>query len=85
MIRMISRCVKWWWWRWLFPYFGSGDIAQSLSARPVIGNVCILSNVQIPAGTQSHDRHRLAGKGISRVNSHGYGDHYVHFKIKVPV
>ncbi|XP_076446224.1 dnaJ homolog l(2)tid, mitochondrial-like isoform X2 [Babylonia areolata] len=39
----------------------------------------------IPPGTQSHDRQRLAGKGISRVNSYGYGDHYVHFKIKVPI
>ncbi|KAK7496458.1 hypothetical protein BaRGS_00012380 [Batillaria attramentaria] len=39
----------------------------------------------IPAGTQSHDRIRLPGKGISRVNSYGYGDHYVHIKITVPV
>lgn len=41
--------------------------------------------LNIPAGTQSHDRVKLAGKGISRVNSYGYGDHYVHFKIKVPL
>ncbi|XP_070197500.1 protein tumorous imaginal discs, mitochondrial-like isoform X2 [Littorina saxatilis] len=39
----------------------------------------------IPEGTQSHDRVRMPGKGISRVNSHGYGDHYVHFKIRIPV
>ncbi|XP_025088835.1 protein tumorous imaginal discs, mitochondrial-like isoform X2 [Pomacea canaliculata] len=39
----------------------------------------------IPPGTQSHDRIRLQGKGITRVNSYGYGDHYVHIKIKVPV
>ncbi|XP_071847374.1 dnaJ homolog subfamily A member 3, mitochondrial-like isoform X1 [Apostichopus japonicus] len=41
-------------------------------------------SLNIPAGTQSHDRIRLPGKGISRINSHGYGDHYVHIKISVP-
>ncbi|XP_052792102.1 protein tumorous imaginal discs, mitochondrial-like isoform X1 [Mya arenaria] len=41
--------------------------------------------LSIPAGTQSHDRMRLSGKGISRVNTYGHGDHYVHFKIKVPL
>ncbi|XP_043220889.1 protein tumorous imaginal discs, mitochondrial-like isoform X1 [Amphibalanus amphitrite] len=40
--------------------------------------------VRIPPGTSSHTRIRLNGKGIRRVNSHGYGDHYVHIKIKVP-
>ncbi|KAJ8028781.1 DnaJ-like subfamily A member 3, mitochondrial [Holothuria leucospilota] len=40
--------------------------------------------LNIPSGTQSHDRIRLPGKGISRVNSSGYGDHYVHVKIQVP-
>ncbi|XP_012936716.1 dnaJ homolog subfamily A member 3, mitochondrial [Aplysia californica] len=41
--------------------------------------------LSIPEGTSSHARIRLASKGISRVNSYGYGDHYVHVKIKVPV
>ncbi|XP_052281507.1 protein tumorous imaginal discs, mitochondrial-like isoform X2 [Dreissena polymorpha] len=41
--------------------------------------------VQIPAGSQSHDRMKFQGKGISRVNSYGHGDHYIHFKIKVPL
>lgn len=27
---------------------------------------------------------RLQGKGLKRVNSYGQGDHYVHFKIKIP-
>ncbi|XP_037070451.1 protein tumorous imaginal discs, mitochondrial-like isoform X2 [Pollicipes pollicipes] len=40
--------------------------------------------VRIPAGTSSHTRVRINGKGIRRVNAHGYGDHYVHIKIKVP-
>ncbi|XP_050417552.1 protein tumorous imaginal discs, mitochondrial isoform X1 [Patella vulgata] len=40
--------------------------------------------LNIPAGTQSHDRIRLQGKGITRVNSYGTGDHYLHIKIKIP-
>ncbi|XP_045608455.2 protein tumorous imaginal discs, mitochondrial isoform X1 [Procambarus clarkii] len=40
--------------------------------------------LQIPKGTQSHTRIRLNGKGLKRVSSYGYGDHYVHIKIKVP-
>lgn len=42
------------------------------------------STIQIAPGTPSHTRIRLADKGISRVNSYGKGDHYVHIKIKVP-
>lgn len=42
------------------------------------------TTIQIPKGTSSHTRIRLSGKGIRRVNSYGYGDHYVHIKIKVP-
>ncbi|MGH0125888.1 UNVERIFIED_CONTAM: hypothetical protein FKN15_021775 [Acipenser sinensis] len=41
-------------------------------------------NITIPAGIQGDQRIRLSGKGISRVNSYGYGDHYVHIKIRVP-
>uniref|UniRef100_A0A8C5BAH1 DnaJ heat shock protein family (Hsp40) member A3 n=1 Tax=Gadus morhua TaxID=8049 RepID=A0A8C5BAH1_GADMO len=40
--------------------------------------------VQIPAGIQTDQRIRLSGKGIAKVSSHGFGDHYVHVKIKVP-
>ena len=39
---------------------------------------------QIPAGTQSHQRFRLAGKGVKRLQGSGTGDHYVHVKIKIP-
>ncbi|XP_042209551.1 protein tumorous imaginal discs, mitochondrial-like, partial [Homarus americanus] len=42
------------------------------------------SPLQIPQGTQSHTRIRLTGKGVKRVSSHGYGDHYVNIKIKIP-
>lgn len=39
---------------------------------------------RIPPGTQSHQRFRLTGKGIKRVHTSGYGDHYIHIKIKIP-
>ncbi|CAL8274271.1 unnamed protein product [Lota lota] len=41
-------------------------------------------NLSIPAGIQTDQRIRLSGKGIARISSHGFGDHYVHVKIKVP-
>jgi putative uncharacterized protein GLEAN_08059 len=40
--------------------------------------------LNIPQGTSSHTRVRLAGKGLKRINSYGHGDHYVTFKIVVP-
>lgn len=40
--------------------------------------------LQIPAGIQTDQRIRLSGKGIARMNSYGYGDHYVHIKIRIP-
>ncbi|VDN09175.1 unnamed protein product [Dibothriocephalus latus] len=39
---------------------------------------------RIPAGSSSRDRIRLPGKGISRVNGRGYGDHYIHINIETP-
>ncbi|XP_015667441.1 dnaJ homolog subfamily A member 3, mitochondrial [Protobothrops mucrosquamatus] len=41
-------------------------------------------NVMIPPGIQADQRIRMSGKGIPRVNSYGYGDHYIHIKVKVP-
>ncbi|XP_005306221.2 dnaJ homolog subfamily A member 3, mitochondrial isoform X1 [Chrysemys picta bellii] len=41
-------------------------------------------NITIPPGIQAEQRIRMSGKGISRVNSFGYGDHYIHIKIRVP-
>ncbi|KAM7290897.1 protein tumorous imaginal discs, mitochondrial, partial [Ixodes scapularis] len=40
--------------------------------------------LKIPAGTSSHTKIRLANKGVKRLNSSGYGDHYVHIKIRIP-
>ncbi|XP_026539169.1 dnaJ homolog subfamily A member 3, mitochondrial isoform X1 [Notechis scutatus] len=41
-------------------------------------------NLLIPPGIQADQRIRMTGKGIPRVNSYGYGDHYIHIKVKVP-
>jgi len=41
-------------------------------------------NVQIPAGTASHTKMRMSGKGIKKVSGYGYGDHYITLKIKAP-
>ncbi|KAJ8254180.1 hypothetical protein COCON_G00207920 [Conger conger] len=41
-------------------------------------------NISIPAGIQTDQRIRLSGKGIARMNTYGYGDHYVHIKIRIP-
>ena len=40
--------------------------------------------IRIPSGTQPGTQIRLRGKGVSRVSSHGQGDHYVIIRIKVP-
>ncbi|XP_071480431.1 dnaJ homolog subfamily A member 3, mitochondrial-like [Diadema antillarum] len=65
------------------------DAAISFTQAALGGTVKIRGiydtiTLDIPAGTQSHARIRLPGKGISRVNGYGYGDHYVHVKIKIP-
>ncbi|XP_001363400.1 dnaJ homolog subfamily A member 3, mitochondrial isoform X1 [Monodelphis domestica] len=41
-------------------------------------------NVTIPPGIQIDQKIRMSGKGIPRINSYGYGDHYIHIKIRVP-
>ncbi|XP_062999190.1 dnaJ homolog subfamily A member 3, mitochondrial [Elgaria multicarinata webbii] len=41
-------------------------------------------SIAIPAGIQVDQKIRMSGKGIPRVNSYGYGDHYIHIKIRVP-
>ncbi|XP_053616082.1 protein tumorous imaginal discs, mitochondrial-like isoform X2 [Plodia interpunctella] len=40
--------------------------------------------IQIVPGTSSHSAIRLSRKGMKRVSTQGYGDHYVHIKIQVP-
>uniref|UniRef100_A0A4W3HQG7 DnaJ heat shock protein family (Hsp40) member A3a n=1 Tax=Callorhinchus milii TaxID=7868 RepID=A0A4W3HQG7_CALMI len=41
-------------------------------------------NITIPQGIQMDQKIRLSGKGIPKVNSYGYGDHYIHIKVKIP-
>ncbi|KAM9362825.1 dnaJ homolog subfamily A member 3, mitochondrial-like [Symphorus nematophorus] len=41
-------------------------------------------SILIPSGCQADQVIRLQGKGIRRMNSYSYGDHYVHIKIRVP-
>lgn len=65
------------------------EVAVSLSQAMLGGSVRVLGlyeelNVKIPPGTSSHTRIRVQGKGLRRVNSYGYGDHYVHLKIEIP-
>lgn len=44
-----------------------------------------MTNVsQITPGVQADQKIRLSGKGIPRVSGYGYGDHYIHVKIRVP-
>ncbi|CAJ0575248.1 unnamed protein product, partial [Mesorhabditis spiculigera] len=40
--------------------------------------------IKIPAGTNSHTKMMRTGKGIKRLNQHGYGDQYINIKIAVP-
>ncbi|XP_071787654.1 dnaJ homolog subfamily A member 3, mitochondrial-like isoform X1 [Asterias amurensis] len=61
--------------------FTQAALGGSLKIKGIYDSI----HLNIPAGTQSHTRIRLPSKGISRVNGYGYGDHYVHIKIKVPI
>ncbi|CAM1329660.1 DNAJA3 (predicted), partial [Pycnogonum litorale] len=59
------------------------DIDVSLAQVVLGGTVRVQGiyedhNVDVPAGTPSHARIRLRGKGLKRINSYGHGDHYVH-------
>lgn len=65
------------------------DVSISLSQALLGGSVKVQGlyedlAVKIAPGTSSHTRIRLEGKGIRRVSSYGYGDHYISIKIKVP-
>ncbi len=65
------------------------DISISISQAVLGGTIKVKGiyedhNLKIPAGTQSHQRFQLSNKGIKRVHSPGYGDHYVYVKIKIP-
>jgi len=61
------------------------NIAQAALGDSVrIPGVYNETELVIPPGTNSHQRFQFPGKGIKKVNSYGYGDHYVHVKISTP-
>lgn len=65
------------------------DAVISLSQAVLGGSIRVQGiyedlTIRVPSGTSSHTRLRLQGKGLKRINSYGQGDHYVHFKIKIP-
>uniref|UniRef100_A0A224YLH3 DnaJ homolog l(2)tid, mitochondrial n=1 Tax=Rhipicephalus zambeziensis TaxID=60191 RepID=A0A224YLH3_9ACAR len=65
------------------------DAAITLSQAVLGGTVRVQGlyddiMLKIPMGTSSHTKIRLANKGVKRLNSTGYGDHYVHLKIRIP-
>jgi len=65
------------------------DASISLAQAALGGSVRVQGiyedlNIQIPAGTSSHTRMRMSGKGIKKVSGFGHGDHYVDIKIKPP-
>lgn len=65
------------------------DAEVSLSQATLGGSVRIQGlyedlEIKIPSGTSSHTRIRVQGKGMRRVNSYGYGDHYAYVKIIIP-
>lgn len=65
------------------------DAVITISQAILGGNIRIEGlqedlTVDINPGTSSHERIRLPGKGVKRMDSYGRGDHYVHIKIQVP-
>jgi len=65
------------------------DISISLAQAALGGIVRVTGlyddyRLNVPCGTQSHEYIVLRGKGMKRVHSTGYGDHYVHVKIRTP-
>ncbi|XP_032397191.1 dnaJ homolog subfamily A member 3, mitochondrial isoform X1 [Etheostoma spectabile] len=59
-------------------------------AQAILGGTATASglhqpiSILIPASCQGDQVIRLRAKGIRRMNSYSYGDHYVHIKIRVP-
>ncbi|KAG7487014.1 hypothetical protein JOB18_044458 [Solea senegalensis] len=59
-------------------------------AQAILGGTAVAQGlyqpitVAIPSSCQVDQVIRLQGKGIRRMNSYSYGDHYVYIKIKVP-
>lgn len=55
-------------------------LGTDLDVKTIDGKV----KIKIPAGTQPGTLVRLSGRGVSRLQGSGRGDHYVRIKISVP-
>jgi molecular chaperone DnaJ len=60
--------------------FTQAALGDSIEVPTVYGNVTL----KIPAGTQSHTKFRLRGKGAKNVRGGGFGDQYVTVIVEVP-
>ncbi|XP_065058168.1 dnaJ homolog subfamily A member 3, mitochondrial-like isoform X1 [Rhopilema esculentum] len=69
------------------------DVHSTISvnfAQAILGGTMKIPGLQgdmeikLPKGTQSHQKIKLVGKGIPRLNGYGRGDHYIHVKIYIP-
>ena len=60
--------------------FTQAALGDNIEIPTVYGNV----NLKIPAGTQSHTKFRLKGKGARNVRSGAFGDQYVIVIVEVP-
>lgn len=61
-------------------HFAQAILGGSINVPGLLGDI----DLKIPAGTQSHQKIRMIGKGIPRLNGYGKGDHYMHIKIHLP-
>lgn len=65
------------------------DVTISLS-QALLGGTIRVPGVNddlvftIPAGTSSHTRVCVPGRGVQRTHAPGHGDHYVHIRVAVP-
>lgn len=60
--------------------FTQAALGDSIDVPTVYGNV----SLKVPAGTQSHTKFRLRGKGAKNVRGGGFGDQYVTVIVEVP-
>ncbi len=60
--------------------FSQAALGDKIDIKTIHG----LVKLKIPEGTKSETVFRLKNKGLPRVNSKSFGDHYVLVKIKVP-
>jgi len=60
--------------------FAQAILGGTITTNGLEGDI----NLDIKPGTQSHQQMRRIGKGITRLNGHGKGDHFINIKIQLP-